>query len=67
MAKAISSSESSSMREKVFGTSSEIISSVIEKANTASLKFSNLEGLSFLILNLFCMAGIFWGKDNAFC
>jgi hypothetical protein len=51
IAKATNSSVSSKILEKVFGTSSEIISNVMEKAKTASLKFSRREGLSLLILN----------------
>jgi len=56
MAKAISSSVNSNILEKVLGTSSDIINSVIEKAKTASLKFSSRVGLSLLILNLFFIA-----------
>lgn len=47
IAKAISSSVSSSMRVNVLGTSRDIISSVIEKANTASLKFPVAKGFRF--------------------
>jgi hypothetical protein len=50
-ANAINSSVKPSIPEKVLGTSREIIKSVIENANTASLKFSSLVGFSPLIVN----------------
>jgi hypothetical protein len=59
IAKANNSSVSSNILEKVFGTSRDIISNVIENANTASLKFSSREGLSLLILNVSAIDGIF--------